>query len=124
MHTFQGPKAALDSVSDLGLARMRRLSLRDAIPFGTRRYTVPPGGSGRAERIDDLELSRVVSGKALVEVAGGIADVDRGEAVLFERGETHVFHNRSTTEPLVIFSIFWMPRAGAVTVAAHEAITA
>ncbi|MEA2844078.1 MAG: hypothetical protein QOJ69_1749 [Actinomycetota bacterium] len=55
---------------------------------------------------------------------GGIADLDRGEGVLFESGEMHVFHNRSTTEPLVIFSIYWMPRIGAVTPPAREAITA
>ena len=56
----------------------------------------------------------MVAGKALVEVAGGIADVDAGQAVLFESGETHVFHNRSTTEPLVIFTTCWVPRAATV----------
>ena len=115
MHTFRrSDDVDIDSVSDLGLARARRQSLRDAIPFGTRRSTVPPGASGRAQRHHGLELSRVVAGKALVEVAGAIADVDAGEAVLFESGETHVFHNRSTTQPLVIFTTCWVPRAATV----------
>jgi mannose-6-phosphate isomerase-like protein (cupin superfamily) len=124
MRTFQGHGAEIDSVSDLGLARMRKLSLCDAIPLGTRRITVPPGGSGRADHHGELELSHVVSGTAAVEVARRIVEVDAGGAVLFEIGETHVFHNRSTVEPLVVFSVYWMPRSVTAAAPVHQAITA
>jgi mannose-6-phosphate isomerase-like protein (cupin superfamily) len=126
MHTFHGSDddVTVSSVRDLGVARAKRRSLHDAIPFGTRRYTVPPGASGSALRHHGLELSRVVAGRALVEVAGAIADIDEGEAVLFESGETHVFHNRSTSEPLVIFTTCWVPRAADAVPLSIEAITA
>lgn len=114
MQLFQVHNAGADTASDLSLARARKLSLRDAIPFGSRSYTVAPGASATVERYDDLELSTVVTGMGMVEVAGRIADIDEGEAVLFGSGETHVVHNRSTTEPLVVSSIFWMPWASVV----------
>ncbi len=125
MRTFQGQGPATSTVGDLGLARMRKLSLCDAIPLGTRRFTVAPGGTGGAERRHgELELAHVVSGMAAVEVASRIAEVDAGGAVLFESGETHVFHNRSTVEPLVVFSVYWMPRSATVAPSLTEAITA
>ncbi len=126
MHTFSGSDddVTVNSVNDLGLARAKRRSLRDAIPFGTRRYTVPPGASGTALRHHGLELSSVAAGEAQVEVAGAIVDVDAGQGVLFESGETHVFHNRSTSEPLVIITTCWVPRAADAVPAGIEARTA
>jgi mannose-6-phosphate isomerase-like protein (cupin superfamily) len=123
MHLLDGPRAIVGTVSDSRHAAGPPPSLRDAVPYGTSRCTLAPGESGRAERQEDLELSRVVTGKALVEVAGAIARLEKGEAVLFDSGETHVFHNRSTSEALVIFSIYWLalPAAGAP---APEAATA
>jgi mannose-6-phosphate isomerase-like protein (cupin superfamily) len=119
MRTFDNTTAETYMVRDIAVARWEQYGLGDRMPFDTMWYTVPPGSSSPPDRHPEVELSVVVTGSARVEVGGQTADVAQGSAFLLESDETHVVHNRSADQPLLVFSTYWMPRS-ATGVVRHD----
>jgi mannose-6-phosphate isomerase-like protein (cupin superfamily) len=111
MRTFDNTTAKTAMVQDVAVARWEQYSLGDCMPFDTMWYTVPPGSTSPPDCHPELELSVVVTGSAAVEAGGRVAEVDQGSAFLLESGETHIVHNRSDDQPLLVFSTYWMPRS-------------
>ena len=122
MRTFDNTTATTYLVSNIEVVRWEQYSLGDSMPFKSMWYTVPPRSSSRADCHPERELSVVVNGSALVEVAGGTVEVKQGSAFLFESMESHVVHNRSADTPLLVFSSYWMPLAGAGDVELTEEV--
>jgi quercetin dioxygenase-like cupin family protein len=104
-------RAAADSyrVAGVEVARWEQYSLDGLMPFQAMWYSVPPGAVGPRDQHPEVELSLVVSGSAGVEVGGTVAEVAAGSSFLLASNEAHIVHNRSTTEPLLVFSAYWMP---------------
>src|SRR5215470_2540659 len=117
MRTFDKGAADTYLVDRVTVARWEQYSLGGSLPFQAMWYTVPPDSSSPRDCHPEVELSLVVSGSAAVEAGGTVTEVPPGSAFLLDSQEAHVVHNRSTDQPLVVFSAYWMP-TGAGTAAA------
>jgi quercetin dioxygenase-like cupin family protein len=104
-------RAAADTyrVGGVQVARWEQYSLDGLLPFQAMWYTVPPGSAGPRDQHPEMELSVVMSGSAGVEAGGTVTEVPAGSSFLLAADEAHTVHNRSATEPLVVFSAYWMP---------------
>lgn len=91
------------------VVRWEQFALGDTLPFQAMWYTVPPGASSPRDQHPEVELSVVISGTASVEAGGCITEVDKGSVFLLDSEEAHVIHNQSTEEPLLIYTMYWMP---------------
>src|SRR5215468_9122699 len=109
MRTFDKGAADTYLVDRITVARWEQYSLGGSLPFQAMWYTVPPDSSSPRDRHPEVELSLVVSGSAVVEAGGAVTEVPHGSAFLLDSQEAHVVHNRSTDQPLVVFSAYWMP---------------
>jgi mannose-6-phosphate isomerase-like protein (cupin superfamily) len=118
MRHFASDSAKSHLVGVVDVARWEQYALQDTLPFQAMWYTVPPSTSSSRDCHPELELSVVISGTASVEASGRITDVAAGSCFLLDSREAHVIHNRSAGEPLVIFTTYWMPAAGAAAIAA------
>jgi mannose-6-phosphate isomerase-like protein (cupin superfamily) len=109
VRVFDRTAAGTHQVGGLEVARWEQYSLGDRLPFQAMWYSVPPGSRSSLDQHPEVELSLVVSGSAAVEVGGSVTEVAAGSSYLLDSNEAHVVHNRSATEPLVVFSAYWMP---------------
>src|SRR5580765_4329724 len=64
-----------------------------AMPFQAMWYAVPPATSSPTDQHPETELSLVISGRGLVEVAGRTWKVSSGNAFLLDSNEPHTVHN-------------------------------
>lgn len=111
MRVFDRDSAILVRAGVVDVARWEQFDV--SLPFSAMWYTVPPGGSSPRDRHPEIELSVVLDGTAVVEVAGADAvEVAAGSSFLLAGDEAHVVHNPSS-RPLVVFSAYWMPGDGA-----------
>jgi mannose-6-phosphate isomerase-like protein (cupin superfamily) len=110
MRVFDSASAQRSTVGVIHVARWEQYDLADALPFGSMWYWVPPGDSSPRDEHPEAELSLVVAGTAVVEVAGERRTVDAGSAFLLDGSEPHTVHNDGD-EPLLIFSAYWLPAA-------------
>jgi mannose-6-phosphate isomerase-like protein (cupin superfamily) len=104
--------ASARHIAGLQVTRWEQFDLPEKLPFQAMWYTVPPASSTYEDHHPETELSLVVSGTAVVEALGGVAAVPAGCSFLLPAGAPHVVHNRSASEPLVVFSAYWMPLGG------------
>ena len=95
------------------MSRWEQFPATEKLPFGAMWYSVAPLSSSPPDCHPDFELSLVLGGDAEVEVGGVVTLVRQGSAFLLDSEESHVVHNRSADSPLLIFSAYWMPDAGA-----------
>jgi mannose-6-phosphate isomerase-like protein (cupin superfamily) len=109
MRHFVSESAESYVVGDVDVARWEQFGLGDVMPFNAMWYTVPPGVSSPRDCHPELELSVVISGTAAVETGGTITEVAKGSCFLLDSEEAHVIHNRSTDEPVMVFTTYWMP---------------
>lgn len=109
MRVFDRAAAGVDRVGGLEVARWEQYALGDRLPFRAMWFSVPPGSRSALDRHPEIELSLVVSGSAGIEAGGTVAEVAAGSSYLLDGDEAHVVHNRSATEPLVVFSAYWTP---------------
>ena len=79
------------------------------MPFQAMWYTVRRRRAARKTAIRS-NLSVVISGTAHVEAGGTITEVSAGQCFLLESEEAHIIHNRSSDQPLFIFTTYWMPQ--------------
>lgn len=122
MRHFASDSAESYAVGVVDVARFEQYSLDGVLPFQAMWYTVPPGSSSPEDCHPELELSVVINGTAAVETGGQITEVTTGSAFLLDSEEAHVIHNRSDSEPVFIFTTFWLPLdTDAATLAAQEA---
>jgi quercetin dioxygenase-like cupin family protein len=110
MRSFVMDSAESFNSGGVDVSRWEQYSLGDALPFGAMWYSVPAGATSPRDCHPELELSVVLHGKASVEASGEITDVSAGSAFLLESGEAHIIHNRSGLNPVLIFTMYWMPR--------------
>lgn len=113
MRLFASDSAESYTVGVVDVARWEQFSLGDTLPFQAMWYTVPPASSSPRDCHPELELSVVISGTASVEASGQITKVAQGSCFLLDSEEAHIIHNRSDTQPLFIFTTYWMPRESA-----------
>jgi mannose-6-phosphate isomerase-like protein (cupin superfamily) len=109
MRLFARDRAVVSAIGSVDVARWEQYHLDDTLPFQAMWYTVAPQSSPPPDSHPEVELSLVISGVASVEAGGAITDIGAGSSFLLDSGETHVIHNRSADEPLVVFSAYWMP---------------
>src|SRR3954447_8013418 len=109
MRLFARERALASPVGPVDVARWEQYDLDDALPFQAMWYTVAPQSSPPPDCHPEFELSLVISGVASVEVGDTITEVVAGSSFLLDSGERHVIHNRSSEQPLVVFSAYWMP---------------
>jgi quercetin dioxygenase-like cupin family protein len=109
MRHFASRSAESYRVGVVDVSRWEQFDLGDLLPFQAMWYSVPPGQSSPRDQHPELELSVVVAGTAVVEVAGELTEVPQGDCFLLSPEEGHVVHNR-TGGPLQVFTTFWMPR--------------
>ena len=110
MRTFETARTDFEQVGPITMARWEQYRIGEGVmPFGAMWYTVPPGASSERDCHPELELSIVLTGTAHVEVGGRVTEVGAGNAFLLDSEEAHVVHNRTTDQPVVIFSGYWMP---------------
>lgn len=112
MRSFSSETAEYYRAGVVDVARWEQYPLAGVLPFQAMWYTVPADSSSSQDSHPEVELSVVVSGTASVEASGRTTDVAQGDAFLLDGGETHVIHNRSAHDPLVVFTTFWMPLEG------------
>jgi uncharacterized cupin superfamily protein len=79
-----------------------------AMPFGAMWCVVPPGGHTAEDRHEERELVIVTSGAARVESDGVTLNAGPGTAVMLDGGESHVIHNSSDEQPLILLGMYWM----------------
>ncbi|MEO6702549.1 MAG: cupin domain-containing protein [Jatrophihabitantaceae bacterium] len=116
MRTFDSGKSDFKDVGPIQVARWeQQYQFGTELPFGAMWYTVPPGASSVRDCHPEPELSIVVAGAGVVQVASGNTEVSVGSAFLLDSEEAHVVHNHSTDTPLTIFSAYWMPLDSAST---------
>jgi quercetin dioxygenase-like cupin family protein len=122
MRHFASDSAESNPVGVVDVARWEQYSLEDTLPFQAMWYTVPPDSSSPQDCHPEVELSVVISGRAWVEASGEVTEVAPGSAFLLDSEEAHVIHNRSSYDPLLVFTTYWMPRepVAAATVSAEE----
>ena len=89
-----------------------KLPVGHHLPFGCLWYTLPPESTSKQDCHPEVELSIVVSGTASVEASGEITDVAAGGIFLLDPEEAHIIHNRSSDQPLMVFTTYWMPLDG------------
>ena len=119
MRLFARERALTSAIGPVDVARWEQYELDDTLPFQAMWYTVAPQSSPPPDCHPELELSLVISGVACVEASGAITEVAAGSSFLLDSGEQHVIHNRSSDEPLVVFSAYWMPPAAPTTEASR-----
>ncbi len=107
MRKFDSTTADSYSVADVEVTRWEQYDLGDALPFNAMWYVVPPGSSSPVDNHPERELSLVVSGRGLVQSGDDRFEVGPGNAFLLDCDEDHMVTNRSS-EPLVVFSTYWM----------------
>lgn len=112
MRVIDRADAVPSQVGAVEVSRWEQYGL-DGLPFGAMWYSVPPASHSRPDRHPEVELSLVLSGAATVHVDGEVREVAAGAAFLLSADTEHVVHNRSVTEPLVVFSAYWLPTPGA-----------
>ena len=115
MRHFVSATADSYAVGVVDVARWEQYGLDGTLPFQAMWYSVPPRSSSPQDRHPEVELSVVVSGTASVETGGEVTDVAQGSCFLLDSEEAHVIHNRSSDEPLRVFTTYWMPLAPAGT---------
>jgi mannose-6-phosphate isomerase-like protein (cupin superfamily) len=113
MRLFARERALASAIGPVDVARWEQYDLDDTLPFQAMWYTVAPQSSPPPDSHPEVELSLVISGVAFVEAGDTITEVAAGSSFLLDSGERHVIHNRSTEQPLVVFSAYWMPPAEA-----------
>ncbi len=109
MRVFDRATADTYRVAAVEVARWEQYSLGDRMPFQAMWYSVPPNSRGPRDQHPEVELSVVLTGSAAVEAGGTVTEVPAGSSFLLDSNEAHVVHNRSATEPLQVFSAYWMP---------------
>lgn len=109
MRKFDSTESRSALVGVVDVARWEQYGLGASLPFQAMWYTVPPGSSSPRDCHPEVELSLVMTGRAVVETAAGSTEVRPGSAFLLDSREAHVVHNRSTDTPLLVFSAYWMP---------------
>jgi quercetin dioxygenase-like cupin family protein len=123
MRHFASDSAESGPVGVVDVARWEQYSLEDTLPFQAMWYTVPPDSSSPQDCHPEVELSVVINGRAWVEASGQVTEVAPGSAFLLDSDEAHVIHNRSSRDPLLVFTTYWMPREPvAAAVASAEEI--
>ena len=110
MRRFVSDSAESYTVGVVDVVRWEQFGLGDTMPFQAMWYTVPPASSSPQDRHPERELSVVISGTAHVEAGGTITEVSAGQCFLLESEEAHIIHNRSSDQPLLIFTTYWMPQ--------------
>ena len=110
MRHFASDSAESNPVGVVDVARWEQYSLEDTLPFQAMWYTVPPESSSPQDCHPEVELSVVINGRAWVEASGQMTEVAPGSAFLLDSEEAHVIHNRSSRDPLLVFTTYWMPR--------------
>lgn len=83
------------------------------IEAGAMACTLAPGESSEAHNHLEREVFLFTSGRARVIAPSGEIPVEAGEAVFFERFESHVVVNESKTEPVTFQAIYWQDRKAA-----------
>ena len=120
MRTFDNTTADSYTVASVEVTRWEQFGLGELMPFNAMWYVVPPGDSSPVDCHPELELSLVVSGRALVHAGGRRSEVRQGCAFLLECDEDHMVVNPSFDEPLVVFSAYWMPAENAPAALADQ----
>jgi quercetin dioxygenase-like cupin family protein len=118
MRHFASDSAESSSVGVVDVVRWEQYSLEDTLPFQAMWYTVPPDSSSPQDCHPEVELSVVINGRAWVEASGQVTEVAPGSAFLLDSEEAHVIHNRSSRDPLLVFTTYWMPREPVAAAAA------
>jgi quercetin dioxygenase-like cupin family protein len=118
MRHFASDSADSSPVGVVDVARWEQYSLEDTLPFQAMWYTVPPDSSSPQDCHPEVELSVVINGRAWVEASGEVTEVAPGSAFLLDSEEAHVIHNRSSRDPLLVFTTYWMPREPVAAAAA------
>jgi quercetin dioxygenase-like cupin family protein len=118
MRHFASDSAESSPVGVVDVARWEQYSLEDTLPFQAMWYTVPPDSSSPQDCHPEVELSVVINGRAWVEASGQVTEVAPGSAFLLDSEEAHVIHNRSSGDPLLVFTTYWMPREPVAAAAA------
>jgi len=77
------------------------------VPFQAMWCLVTPGTSTDEDRHPERELVTVTRGAGTVRTASGEVAVAAGESFLLDSDEAHVIRNPSSTDPLVLLSIYW-----------------
>ena len=112
MRVFEKDAAELTNEFGITVGRWEQYGVpAGTLPFGAMWSIVPPGGTSAEDHHEEQELAVVVSGDGEVE-STGTGERRRtavGTAALMGSYERHVWHNRSTEEPLVFLSIYWQP---------------
>jgi uncharacterized cupin superfamily protein len=110
MRTFETARTNFEQVGPITVARWEQYRIgADVMPFGAMWYSVPPGTSSVRDCHPELELSIVLTGTAHVEIGDTLTEVGAGNAFLLDSEEAHVVHNRTSDQPVLIFSGYWMP---------------
>jgi len=109
MRTFDSRESDFLPSGPVAVARWEQYRIQTELPFGAMWYTVPPGSSSEPDCHPEPELSIVLTGDGVVEAGGRLIEVSAGTAFLLDSNERHVVHNRTATQPLTIFSAYWMP---------------
>jgi mannose-6-phosphate isomerase-like protein (cupin superfamily) len=120
MRHFASDSAESYAAGVVDVARWEQYALEDTLPFQAMWYTVPAGGSSPRDCHPEVELSVVISGTASVEAGGEFTEVGSGAAFLLDSEEAHIIHNRSTDQPLLVFTTYWMPREPVVSALASK----
>jgi mannose-6-phosphate isomerase-like protein (cupin superfamily) len=114
MRVLKSDSARLTPEFGIMVGRWSQYADAGAAPFGAMWCVVPPGGQTDTDCHPDTELVVVVRGSADVQGGGHTETALPGTAVLLESEEPHVLVNRSTDEPLVTLSVYWVPEEAAV----------
>lgn len=76
-------------------------------PAGVMACTLAPGERSEAHNHLEREIFLFTSGSAQVATPSGETPVEAGDAVLFERFESHVVKNESGSQPVTFYTIYW-----------------
>ncbi|TPQ18613.1 cupin domain-containing protein [Streptomyces sporangiiformans] len=119
MEKLNAETARLTDEYSIRIGRWSQYAITEQLPFDAMWCVIPPGGSSQRDCHDEVELAVVVGGNADFEHAEdtpGAAErteAAQGTAMLLGSNEPHIVHNRSTTEPLVVLSVYWPQQAPA-----------
>ena len=111
MNVFSSDTATLTDEYGIRIGRWQQYA-QQGLPFDAMWCVIPPDGRSAEDHHPERELQIVVSGSGTVETpaTGATRDVEVGTAMLLDPLERHILHNRSSDEPFVVLSVYWLPK--------------
>ena len=85
-----------------------KLDLPEGVPFNMAKFVVKPKKTSIVDQHEVKEIWYIASGEAIFTHNGRDYYIKSGDYYFIDSNETHQVHNNSSTEDLVIHSLWWL----------------